>query len=380
MATPGKVGRVLTQSSATPVAFTDEAATANAAYTRYTIIDSDKRYWDKNTAPTVKKNGATVTSGYSVEYPGGVIVFDSALLASDIVTISGKYVVVEQLAGFFNWSLTVNNKTIDATCYESGEWDEFVMGTKNFSVTAEKFFANSEDFSQRIGEEMIVVLYADFGTVKTRFEGYATVSGDDVSSAVGEIVKDKLSFQGTQGVYFRTGNETPILIAYDSFDRADNAASLGNADTGETWVTLSGTPRIISNQASATTGIYRGYIESEITDCVLSAKIVDVGTEGAALMFRLVDVNNRYYVGVYPTSLVLGKFVAGTQTVINTVALAFVDNEILSITVDGTAIKVYVNGTKQIDTTDSDLTVGTKCGIGIGANDDYLDNFKIETI
>lgn len=203
MATPGKIGRVLTQTTAAATAFTTEATTANATYTRYTITDSTKCYWDKNTALTVYVDSVEVTTGYSVEYAGGVIVFDSALTSGNVVTVTGAYVVMEQLAGFFNWSLTVNNTTIDATTFESGEWSEFELGTKNWTATAEKFWASSDAFSDRIGDEVIVVLYCDFGTPKTRFEGYGVINSTTANTTVNELVTNQISLSGSQGIYFR---------------------------------------------------------------------------------------------------------------------------------------------------------------------------------
>jgi len=191
--------------SNTGITFTDEATTASADYKRYTISDSGKVYWDKNTTPVVEVDDVVVTSGYSIEYPGGIIVFDDAQESDAVITVSGKYITVEQLIGFFNWSLTVNNTTIDATSFTSGEWSEFELATKNWEATAEKFWASTDDFSQRMGEEVIIVLYCDFGTAKTRFEGYATIQSDAVSSPVNELIKDSISFKGFDGIYFRNG-------------------------------------------------------------------------------------------------------------------------------------------------------------------------------
>lgn len=204
MATPGKVGRVLIQSTDAAIVFTDEATTANTAKTRYTITDATKRYWDQNTAVVVELDNVAVTTGFSIEYPGGVIVFDEAL-TTEVVTVSGAYVEVEQLAGFFNWSLSVNNKTIDTTAYESGEWEEFILATKNFNVSAEKFWASDANFSERMGSEVILVLYTDFGTAKTRFEGYATIQTSAVNVPVDGLVNDRLEFAGKNGIYFRQG-------------------------------------------------------------------------------------------------------------------------------------------------------------------------------
>jgi hypothetical protein len=204
MATPGKVGRVLIQSTADPIIFADEATTANIAKTRYTITDPNKRYWDKDTPVVVKVDGVVTTTGFSIEHPGGVIVFEEAL-NDEVVTVSGAYVEVEQLAGFFNWSLSVNNKTIDTTAFESGEWEEFILSTKNFTVSAEKFWASDANFSDRMGSEVIVVLYTDFGTAKTRFEGYATINTSAVNVPVDGLVNDRLEFAGKNGIYFREG-------------------------------------------------------------------------------------------------------------------------------------------------------------------------------
>jgi hypothetical protein len=204
MATPGKVGRVLIQKpDFTPVAFTDEATTADATKTRFSITDDTKCYWDRNTPVTVEVDSSPVATGFHIEYPGGVIVFDEEQTGA--VTVSGKYIEVEQLAGFFNWSLTVDNKTIDITCFESGEWADFLLATKSWNASADKFWASDADFTQRLGQEVIVALYADFGTAKTRFEGYACMNSDAVDVTVNDVIKDKISFQGTEGIYFRQG-------------------------------------------------------------------------------------------------------------------------------------------------------------------------------
>lgn len=204
MATPGKVGRVLIQKRDTlPITFTDEAMVPDATNKRFTIVDDTKCYWDRNTPVVVEVDGSPITSGYIAEYPGGVIVFDEEQLGE--VTVSGKYIEVEQLAGFFNWSLTVDNKTIDTTCFESGEWADFLLATKSWNASADKFWASDADFTQRLGQEVIVVLYADFGTAKTRFEGYACMNSDAVDVTVNDVIKDKISFQGTEGIYFRQG-------------------------------------------------------------------------------------------------------------------------------------------------------------------------------
>jgi hypothetical protein len=202
MANSGKVGRVLTQKATDPVAFTDEVTAADVTNTIFTIADESKQYWDRNSIITVKKNSVIQTTGFKIAHPIGSVIFDSPQEGAT-VTISGKYVEVEQLAGFFNWSLSIDNKTIDTTCFESGEWEEFILSTKSWNASADKFWASTDDFTQRLGSENIVVLYTDFVGTKICFVGYACINSDAVDVAVNDVIKDKITFTGTEKIYFK---------------------------------------------------------------------------------------------------------------------------------------------------------------------------------
>jgi hypothetical protein len=205
MSMSGKIGAVLVRTADPAISFTDEATTASADYKRYAITNAAKRYWDKTAAVTVKKNSIAVTTGFIVEYPGGVIVFDTALDPGDVVTVSGKYVTVSQPAGFFNWSVQTSVKTLETTCFESHEWSEFVIGDKSWKGSAEKFWVTDSEFFSKIGTEVMLALYTDFGTAKTRFEGYGTIETGDVTIPANELIKEKISFTGVGPLYFREG-------------------------------------------------------------------------------------------------------------------------------------------------------------------------------
>jgi hypothetical protein len=205
MSMSGKVGAVLVRTADPATIFTDVETAASADYKRYTITDTSKRYWDKTTIVTVKKNSVAVTTGFTVEYVGGVIVFDTALESGDTVTVSGKYVTVSQPAGFFNWSVQTSVKTLETTCFESNEWSEFMIGDKSWKGSAEKFWVMDSEFTSKIGTEVILALYTDFGTAKTRFEGYGIIETGDVTIPVNEVIKEKISFTGVGPLYYREG-------------------------------------------------------------------------------------------------------------------------------------------------------------------------------
>jgi hypothetical protein len=73
-------------------AMTGEATTDDGSHKEYQITNAAKRALDPGVALTVKKNGVAVTStDYSVIYPLGKIVFPSALLVTDVVTVDGSF-------------------------------------------------------------------------------------------------------------------------------------------------------------------------------------------------------------------------------------------------------------------------------------------------
>lgn len=202
MALAGKVGAVYVQTSAAPVAFLDEATTANAAYTRYTITNATKRYWDKNTAVTVKKNSVVQTTGFTIEYTGGVVVFDTPLLGTDVVVVSGNYLTVAQSGGFFNWSADTGADMSDITTFASNGWKEVQPTVKEWSGSAEAFWGDSS-FFDKLGTEVVVVLYVDAGAAKYRFEGFAIITGNGIEVNVDDVVQESIDFQGVGPLYYR---------------------------------------------------------------------------------------------------------------------------------------------------------------------------------
>lgn len=204
MALSGKVGAVYVQTADAPVAFTDEATTPNATYTRYTISNAAKRYWSKDYVVTVKKNTVVQTTGFTIEYVGGVIVFATALQPTDVVTVSGYYVNVSQAGGFFNWSLDAELETAEATTFASQGWKQFEPTLKGFSGSAEAYWGNA-DFFNKLGQEVVIVLYTDAGAAKNRYEGYAVITSDSIETAVDALIQETIEFQGSGPLYYREG-------------------------------------------------------------------------------------------------------------------------------------------------------------------------------
>jgi hypothetical protein len=191
----GRVGGVFVQTEAPTEVFTDEAASADLSLRRFTISDTTKRYWDKNSPVTVKLNGDVQVSGYQIEHCGGVVVFDEAKDGYDVVLVSGHFVTVEQHGGFFNWSAELGVEAPETTTFMSNGWKEFITSIKEYTASAESYWGDDEFFS-RLGPEVIIALYVDTTSSRARYEGYGIISSDSVEAAVDDVVNESIEIQG----------------------------------------------------------------------------------------------------------------------------------------------------------------------------------------
>lgn len=84
---------------------------------RYRIYQAEgKRNWVSNPAPVIKVNGTPVSSGFTINYGGGAVVFEPSLTVADVVTADFSYVtdVSNRLDTQENTLNTHLNNTADA--------------------------------------------------------------------------------------------------------------------------------------------------------------------------------------------------------------------------------------------------------------------------
>jgi len=203
MAIAGKIAAVyVSDVDTTPVAFTDQATTPDAAYKRYQVTNPAYRYWPLGATITVKKNSTIVTAGFTLERAGGYVVFDTALAPTDVVTVSGQALTLVQCGGFFNWSVDTDAENADATTFASGGWKEYVQTVKGWSGSAEAYWGDDR-FFKSLGEIIVVKLFVDSGASQKCLEGFAMIRGEGVETAVDDLVKESIDFEGVGPLYFR---------------------------------------------------------------------------------------------------------------------------------------------------------------------------------
>jgi len=204
MAITGMTGAVyISDVNTAPVSFNDESCSAvDAQRKRFRIDDDELQYWDPDYPVLVEVNGEPVTTGFTLEYAVGFVVFDEALGAEDEVTVSGKALTLIQAGGFFNWSIDGDGEDADATTFASQGWKEFKRTLKGWSGSAEAYWGDTQ-FYDSLGKTVVVKLFIDAGPAQDCLEGFAIINGDGIENPVEGLVQETIDFTGTGPLYIR---------------------------------------------------------------------------------------------------------------------------------------------------------------------------------
>jgi hypothetical protein len=199
-------------------AFTTEATTKNTsavivdgvshdAYTVYYITAAAKRYWDPENGVTVYKGGVEVTTGFTVQYCGGFIIFDSANLNTDEITVTGKYYAYEKAAGIKSYSAKLGWKTADTTAYNDTN-DEVTPITRNGSgslslIEVDAYFCDLLG-SRIIGVFHLAGTYNANDSSGARYEAYIRFSDFDITLPSGDIITATHNYTVEKEWHFRS--------------------------------------------------------------------------------------------------------------------------------------------------------------------------------
>lgn len=174
------------------------------------------------------------------------------------------------------------------------------------------------------------------------------------------------------------------VLAYDSFNRVDNAAALGTADTGQTWTVLQGTWGISSNQACLITsaGARNRIVINGLPANVSITITFSVNTVLSRLMFRHVDTSNYLqFINLSGSSYALYKVVAGVATMLGSFATTPANGDVLNVTLNGSSIIAKLNGAQVISVTETFNQTATQHGFTTDNDTIFrMDNFKVEAV
>ena len=203
MPTAGKVGGVYASTTASTSTFTNAATTADSAKTRYSITDRSKAAWPLGSSVTVKVNGTTVTTGYSIEYAIGTVVFDAAL-TTETVTVTGTYQPVSEMGGFYSWTADTSVGSTENTDFVAARdgWSTYQCTGPNGSKVSAQRYWDTSGFRQRVGDAVLIKCFVDVSSGE-HYAGWAVVTSDKSSGDVQGLVDEPIEFTITGGLYHR---------------------------------------------------------------------------------------------------------------------------------------------------------------------------------
>ena len=174
------------------------------------------------------------------------------------------------------------------------------------------------------------------------------------------------------------GDDYSGPIVSDSFNRANNALSLGSADTGQPWSAVVGTWGISSNQAYCPTNVGNSIA---VVDAGVSNGMVQVTTAvivggDIGLVARLTDGSNYIRAIFEGGTWFLQKCVAGVFTTLASAAGAQSAGDILQLSF-GSLITLRQNGVLLLSSSDAFNQSATKAGLTVISSAATFDNFAV---
>jgi len=184
-----------------------------------------------------------------------------------------------------------------------------------------------------------------------------------------------------------TSLNTQGIIVYDSFNRVNDALSLGSADTGQAWTPEAdrGIWGISSNKAYVVThGVLKNRImvDSGISDGVIQVTVVKSGSD-PKLVARAIDSENAIEFG-YGTAggkFTILKRVAGVATMLGENTATLNNGAIFKVVMNGANLKFYVDNSLILEVDETFNQTVTKIGLGCfagGSDSSEFDNILME--
>lgn len=180
------------------------------------------------------------------------------------------------------------------------------------------------------------------------------------------------------------------LLTADSFNRTNNASSLGSTDGAGTldpiaWNPEAGTWGITSNAGYCPTNTVRGLatIDTGHANVDVSMKFPSSGgTDGYGFAFRISDTSNYWFIqGSAGGTISLVKRVAGSNTTVGTSITTFTNNDVIKVKAINNVITVYKNGTAVGRFIDSFNRSATKVGMWNGGALGYqFEDFAVYSV
>jgi len=181
----------------------------------------------------------------------------------------------------------------------------------------------------------------------------------------------------------------PVLIASDTFNRANVASPPGPTDGNGTEDPITPTAQAgtwgISTNQLFPFALAAGPLPARITwethaaDITMNITLATLDANGAGVLFRWVDASNYWLLLGSTSTLSLSKVVAGSSTNVSGFIGVLGSGYTIQVTANGSAISVVTNGNLIYSTSDSTHATATKHGLQSQGTSQRWDNLSFYT-
>ena len=187
--------RATIKRAGTPTGFTEES-TENVEGNVYEIEDRDKSIWEIGSV-TVEADGSEVTSGITIDYLQGRVIFDSA--PAEPVTVTGQYLPTERVcyANSLDLSQSLDAEDVVDFCEanDNSGWSVFAPQQQSVELSLSGFYNDSSTFGEDVEEDEVIIIEIDpAGDGKATARGYFQASSQSQSGDVGSTETEDVSY------------------------------------------------------------------------------------------------------------------------------------------------------------------------------------------
>jgi hypothetical protein len=204
---PGSTGAGVTG------AFTHAHPSEGVAFTALSLVDSGdhltyqaaagSRYWDDGKALTVKVDGSTVTSGFTVNFLKGSVTFATSQVGSAITADGTKRSILafQKVVNLYDCKIKIDGKDIDTTSGEDDGWGSSIVGSRSWSMTAGAFYYDGSIPLTALAVKYLWKFYSVLATTPFALGKGAIQSMTDILANPNDAQKQTVTVKGAGELY-----------------------------------------------------------------------------------------------------------------------------------------------------------------------------------
>lgn len=163
------------------------------------------RRWDNRETLTIKKNGTTVTSGFTVDHLSGKVTFASANLVGDAITASGKKLTLIEVADLRGIQFEGSTKMLGPSETIRDAFEQYLPGKKNWKLSTDLWFVDGTYWEYLAAGRLVAEIFYQYdSSVKKCLVGYAQIDGVNWSVPQDGLQTSKITLQGSEGLVWDT--------------------------------------------------------------------------------------------------------------------------------------------------------------------------------